>query len=147
MKTLQFILILLVVCSCSSQEKPHPNEKPSFATAIENEGYNYIGVTETPAGIWDTLMFGYTDRKNGIYHEREERFKTLRISGYKFEEASDNIYKSRLMIYKFEFEDLMEEERFENFQNYIWNYQQHSKNQVKFYKEDENWFLRFEPMP
>src|SRR5690606_9806481 len=114
---------------------------------IENEGYDYLGEAQSVHGIWDTLILGYTDKENEIYYEISEKFKTLKISGYEFEKTLDLPYKQKLMIYQFEFENAKEMGKFESFQKYILNYQRHSKNNVDFYKKDENWYLRFEPMP
>lgn len=145
MRIFKIILILFLACSCGTKNKTISTEKPEWAEEIENEGYTYIGETKTPSGIWDTLMLGYTERQNGIYHNKTERFKKLRIKGYEFKASSDKLFK--LMIYQFEFEDLKEKERFERFQGYILNYQIHSKNNAAFYEKEGDWFLRFEPMP
>ncbi len=99
------------------------------------------------AGIWNTSMLGYTDRKNGVYHEKSVEFKELEIKGYEFKEVSDELFKKVLLIYSFEFNSSEEEKKFEKFQKYILNYQTHSKNDVEFYQKNGKWFLRFEPMP
>lgn len=141
MKTLSAIFILLFMYSCGS------NAQPAWISDIETEGYTYIGETTPPNGISDTVMYGYTDRENGIFHQKTLSFRTLKISGFKFEKSPNQTYKQPLMIYRFEFEDATEKKAFEDFQKYILNYQRHTKNTAEFYDQDGEWMLRFGPMP
>jgi hypothetical protein len=150
MKVYKFIIaffIVVFIYSCGSGDNPGNDEKTQLIEDVENDGFKYIGPAQTQNGIWDTLMLGYTDRENGVYHNTSERFEKLKIRGYEFEEVSDELYKSVLLIYCFEFDDSEEEKKFEKFQKYILNYQRHSKNQVEFYQKNEKWILRLEPMP
>ncbi len=136
---------MIFIISCGN-DKNNSNEKEIISN-IESEGYKYIGECATPSGIWDTLILGYTNRTNGIFHMKELRPKDLKIKGYEFEEVSNEKWKSKLMIYKFEFNNKIEVNKFEEFQDFMLNYQRHSKNKVKLFQEDSKWFLRFEPMP
>ncbi len=148
MKKYTFIIVFLtIICSCESNHNTENDEKAQLIEEFEKEGFKYLGQAQLQYGISDTLMHGYTDRKNGVYHNKTERFKELEINGYEFEESADALFKQRLMIYSFEFHDSEEKEKFEKFQKYILNYQRHSKNKVRFYKRSQKWFLRFEPMP
>jgi hypothetical protein len=150
MKVYKFIIAFFIVAftySCGSSDNPRNDVKTQLIEEIENDGFKYIGPAQTRNGIWDTLMLGYTDRENGVYHNKSERFEKLKIEGYEFEEVSDELYKTVLLIYCFEFNDSEEKKKFEKFQKYILNYQRHSKNKVEFYQKNEKWFLRFEPMP
>ena len=150
MKVSKFFLVCCIVTfiySCEPGNNTEDDEKTQLISEIENDGFKYIGLAELQNGIWDTLMLGYTDRVNGVYHNKSERFKELKIKGYEFEEVSDELYKSVLLIYCFEFNDSEEKKKFEKFQKYSLNYQRHSKNEVTFYMKNEKWYLRFEPMP
>ena len=150
MKRSKFTLLFLTIAtlfSCESNYKVANAEKTQIIEAIGEDEYTYIGSAQLPNGIWDTLLLGYSDRENGIYHNKSEAFETLKITGYEFEESRDELFKQRLLIFSFEFNKLEEKRKFEEFQKYILNYQRHSKNQVEFYKQNEKWFLRFEPMP
>lgn len=146
MNVYKFIIVFFTIAfiySCDSKN----DEKTQIIEKIESDGFKYIGPAQIQNGICDTLMLGYTDRENGVYHNKSERFEEFKIIGYEFEEVSDELYKTVLLIYSFEFNDSEEEKKFENFQKYILNYQRHSKNQVEFYQQNGKWYLRFEPMP
>jgi len=145
MKNYITILILLIFASCGTEES-RTEEDAVIIKEIESEGYNYIGEAETPSGICDTVMLGHSDRVNGVFFNKTERFKTLKIKGYQFEKEAETGYTKTVMIYRFNFSDLDEQKRFERFQKFINNDQSHSKNKVKFYQKDATWFLRFEPM-
>ena len=146
MKTALFFMTLILLVSCRN-DKSLSAEK--IIAKIESEGYTYTGECETPYGIDDTLLLGYTDRDRttGIFHGRELRPKYLSIKGYAFEEVSNDEWKSTLMIYEFDFNDRNELRKFEAFQDFLINYQSHSKNTANFVKEGSKWFLRFKPMP
>jgi len=139
-----FIFILLFIVACTAKEN---TKEDAIIAEIESEGYTYIGEAKMPAGIKDTLIWGYTDRINENFFNKTEKFNALKIKGYEFDKVSENRYKEKLMIYRFIFNDLNEKERFERFQKYILNYQQHSKNKVEFFQKKSEWLLRFEPMP
>ena len=146
-KSAILFFILILVCSCGSNDSSIQPERAQLIAKVEGEGFRYIGPAPVQNGIWDTVLLGYTDRGNGVYHNRSERFEHLRIDGYEFEELGDELYKRRLMIFCFAFDDSEEKRRFEELQPYLLNYQRHSKNQVEFHQNNGEWLLRFEPMP
>lgn len=141
MKITTLIFLILMLLSCGS------GSHPTWIQDIEKEGYTYIEEVAPPNGISDTMMYGYTDRENGIFHPTSLAFRTLKISGYKFEKSPSETYKQPLMIYRFEFKDATERKAFEDFQKYILNYQRHVKNTVEFYENEGEWILKFGPMP
>ena len=145
-KTLYILLFIISIFSCETENKLSSAEA-DLISDFENEGYKYLGECSTPGGISNTMIRGYTNRVNGVFHNKVERFNSLEINGYEFEEIENNKWKFKLMVYCFEFEDIEEEKRFQEFQEYVLNYQRHSKNKVEFFKKDSKWFLRFEPMP
>jgi hypothetical protein len=146
MKSHQYLLLLFIIglayaCNFSNHEKTQLIEE------MKEEGFDYIGPAPSQNGIWDTLLIGYSDRENGIFHNKSERFETLEINGYEFEKTANERFKKSVLIFSFTFNDAAEKVKFENFQKYMINYQQHSKNQVEFYEKNETWFLRFGLMP
>lgn len=132
----------MIIFSCTNDK-----QYKQLISDVESEGYKYIGECTPPYGIRDTLILGYTNRTNGIFHAKNLSPKELKIKGYEFEKVSDKKWKSKLMIYQFEFGTKEEVEKFEKFQVFLINYQSHYKNKVEFFQHDSIWFLRFEPMP
>ncbi len=109
-------------------------------------GYEQNANCMLPNGIRDTLIQGNTDRVDGIFHRKESRFKTLKISGASFEKQGE-MWTNHIYFFRFDFEDKAEEKQFEDFQNMCGNYQMHGKNQVSFFRKNSVWYLRFVPMP
>ena len=141
-----FFILITFLLSCGSNDQQKKNNS-LLIEEIESKGYKYLGDADPPSGISDTMLSGYTDRVDNIYYNRTEKFKSLNINGFKFEESADVKDKKILLIYQFDFKEKKEKERFEKFQNFILNYQRHSKNNTEFFQKDTTWYLRFEPMP
>jgi len=118
MRTAYYILIIFIaLIACNN--KNYTEDDRALIESTEREGYRFTGECETPPGLRDTLLIGYTDRTKGIFHKKELKLKHLKIKGFEFEKASNDIWKSKLMLYEFNFSNDEELHRFIEFQNLV----------------------------
>ncbi len=145
---LLFIPVLFTVaCNRSSLNDNNPdNPFEWLKDSMHNVGFNKTEDCKLPHGISDTLIYGYTDRSEGLFYDKKLRLKTLKISGIGFEKK-ENSWTKKIIYYRFNFQNEEEKTKFEGFQFYCEQYQTHGKNQVKFFQKDSVWFLEFLPMP
>lgn len=141
-----FFITILLSCKTSSSTSVQVDQNQWLIDSLVLEEYAFAGEANLPNGMSPSLIAGYTDRVNGIYHLKELNVASLQIISLKFQKEDTN-WTRQVYFYQFLFDDKKEEAQFENFQKLILNYQQHSKNQVAFFKRNSFWYLKFIPMP
>lgn len=142
------ILLLLTSCSGTSNHTIPKQLKLDnwLIDSLTTEGYDYSILEKPMHGLSDTLIRGYTDRINGVFHNTKWNPKTLSISGLHFEKNED-LTINIVHYYRFNFKDSSEEKKFSKFKNNILNYQQNHKNQVQFFTKNGEHYLKLIPMP
>jgi hypothetical protein len=65
------LLVCFFVCQNGSKA---PNIYSDLMAELEADAYEYIGEGKLPAGISDTVLLGYIQPENGIFHELKARF-------------------------------------------------------------------------
>lgn len=143
-------IILLLLASCNTPtNKEIPKQLKSDGWLIDSlttEGYDYSILEQPASGLSDTLLRGYTDRINGVFHNTKWNPQSLSISSLRFEK-NEELTINVLHYYRFNFKDSSEEKKFCKFKNDMLNYQQNHKNQVHFFDKNGEHYLKLIPMP
>lgn len=142
--------ILLLTASCNTttnNEIPKQLKSDSWLIdSLTTEGYKYRILEYPTYGLSDTLLCGYTDRINGVFHNTQWNPKSLSISGLLFEK-NEELTINVAHYYRFNFKESSEEKKFSKFKENIHNYQQNHKNQVHFFDKNGEHYLKLIPMP
>lgn len=148
LKIVLFLLLISTILSCvnTTYSSASTRQNQWVIDSLSTGGYVLNGEANFPEGISDSLIRGYTDRVNGIYHLKELKVTSLEITSLKFEKKETS-WTRQIYYYQFSFKDKKEEVQFVRFQKLIQNYQTHSKNQVTFFRQNKSWYLEFIPMP
>lgn len=146
MKILLCVFLIATALSCTTRATAQEKEHQWLIDSLNTENFILNEQGGFPEGITPSLIRGYTNRVNGIFHLKELKLESLKITSLKFE-RKEELWTRNVQYYHFSFEDKQEEAQFERFQSLLLNYQAHSKNQVSFFKRNATWYLKFIPMP